>query len=293
MKAVEPASDCSNVWKTVTSLSCTFPMDLSSGQVNLVGAVAAGAALAVSTWRASREAQDQPQTVPLLATTGAFVFAAQMLNFPIGGGTSGHFLGAAAVTALLGPWRACLVMALVVTLQALVFNDGGLTALGTNVCNMAVIGCFGSYLVMRMLRVVLPGGRTGYLAAASLAGWASVMAASAACAVELATVGDESAVPGAAGHVGNACVDWRGRGTDHHSGIVRRDWRHGPTLCLPGRPWVTTAGMQRPPRHAVEGGRRGVVGSARVGSAGESIRVESPGWTRESCRVGGIQSSGR
>lgn len=160
-----------------------------SGPVNVVGAVVAAGAVAASTWRASREAQDQPQTVPLLATTGAFVFAAQMLNFPIGGGTSGHFLGAAAVTALLGPWRACLAMTLVVTLQSLIFNDGGLTALGTNVTNMAVVGCFTSYVLMRSLRALFPAGRTGYLAAASMASWASVVLAAGGCAVELAVSG--------------------------------------------------------------------------------------------------------
>jgi cobalt/nickel transport system permease protein len=80
-------------------------------------------------------------------------------------------------------------MTLVVTLQALVFSDGGLTALGTNVGNMAVVGCFGGYLVMRLLRVVLPAGRTGYLVTASLAAWVSVLMASAACAVELAISG--------------------------------------------------------------------------------------------------------
>ncbi|MHB8972635.1 MAG: energy-coupling factor ABC transporter permease [Pirellulaceae bacterium] len=163
-----------------------IPDGFVSGPVNVVGAAAAVGALAVSTWHASREAREQPHTVPLLATSGAFVFAAQMLNFPIGVGTSGHFLGAAALAALLGPWSACLVMTLVVTLQALVFSDGGLTALGTNIGNMAVVGCFGSYLVMRLLRVLLPAGRSGYLVAASLAGWASVLLASAACATELA-----------------------------------------------------------------------------------------------------------
>lgn len=160
-----------------------------SGPVNVAGAVVAAAALAASTWRAKRETRDRPQTVPLLATTGAFVFAAQMLNFPIVGGASGHFLGAAAVTALLGPWCGCLVMTLVVALQALVFTDGGLTALGTNVCNMAVIGCGGSYIVMRTLRMLLPPGRSGYLTAVALASWASVLLAAAACAAELAVSG--------------------------------------------------------------------------------------------------------
>lgn len=166
-----------------------IPDGFVSGPVNVVGAVAAAGTLAVSTWHASRESQAQPHMVPLLATSGAFVFAAQMLNFPIGLGTSGHFLGAAALSALLGPYSACLAMTLVVTLQALVFSDGGLTALGTNVANMAAVGCFGSYLVMRLLRALLPSGRTGYLVAASLAAWASVLMASAACALELAISG--------------------------------------------------------------------------------------------------------
>ncbi len=166
-----------------------IPDGFVSGPVNVVGAALAAGTLAASTWRASREVRDQPQAVPLLATTGAFVFAAQMLNFPIGGGTSGHFLGAAAVTALMGPWRACLTMSLVVTLQALAFGDGGLTALGTNICNMAVIGCFAGYGVMRALRAVLPRGRGGYLAAGALASWVSVVLAAAACALELALSG--------------------------------------------------------------------------------------------------------
>jgi len=166
-----------------------IPDGFVSGPVNIAGAVVAAGAVAISTWRASREAESQPHTVPLLATTGAFVFAAQMLNFPIGGGTSGHFLGAAAVTALLGPWRAPLVIALVVTLQALMFSDGGLTALGTNICNMAVIGCGSSYVVMRAVRAMFREGPVGYAAAAAIAGWVSVLCAAAACALELAVSG--------------------------------------------------------------------------------------------------------
>ena len=78
--------------------------------------------------------------VPLLGVTAAFVFAAQMLNFPVAGGTSGHFLGAALAAVLLGPWLACLVLAVVLAVQAFVFADGGITALGANVLNMGVIG---------------------------------------------------------------------------------------------------------------------------------------------------------
>ena len=70
----------------------------------------------------------------------AFVFAAQMLNFPIAGGTSGHFLGATLAAVLLGPWLACLVMTVVIATQAFVFADGGISALGANVLNMGVLG---------------------------------------------------------------------------------------------------------------------------------------------------------
>ena len=76
--------------------------------------------------------------------TAAFVFAAQMLNFPVAGGTSGHFLGAALATILLGPWLACLVMAVVLVVQAFVFADGGITALGANIVSMGVLGALGS-----------------------------------------------------------------------------------------------------------------------------------------------------
>ena len=160
-----------------------------SGSLNLIAGAASAAVVGVCAWRASREAQRRPATVPLLATTAAFVFAAQMLNFPIGGGTSGHFLGAAAATALLGPSSACLVMTIVLAIQCLGFADGGLTALGTNVLNMGVIGCFGSYVIMRGMRFLLPGGRGGFLSAVAVASWASIVLAAAACALELALSG--------------------------------------------------------------------------------------------------------
>jgi len=160
-----------------------------SGPIAITSGVAAIVAVEVSAWRASRQLEEQPHMVPLLATTGAFVFAAQMLNFPIGGGTSGHFLGAAAIAALLGPWNACMVMALVLTIQCFVFNDGGLTALGANIVNMGIVAGFGGYLAMRGIRAISLRGRTGYLIAAGIGSWMSVVLASAACALELAVSG--------------------------------------------------------------------------------------------------------
>ena len=94
--------------------------------------------------------------VPLLGVTAAFVFAAQMLNFPVAGGTSGHFLGAALAAVLLGPWLACLVMAVVLSTQAFVFADGGVTALGANVLNMGIIGALGVGFAMLVARRYLP-----------------------------------------------------------------------------------------------------------------------------------------
>jgi len=160
-----------------------------SGPIAITSGVAAIVVVEVSAWRASRHLEEQPHMVPLLATTGAFVFAAQMLNFPIGVGVSGHFLGAAAIAALLGPWNACMVMALVLTIQCLVFNDGGLTALGANIVNMGIVAGFGGYVAMRGIRAISFRGRTGYLIAAGIGSWMSVVLASAVCALELAVSG--------------------------------------------------------------------------------------------------------
>lgn len=127
--------------------------------------------------------------VPLLGMTGAFIFAAQMLNFPIAAGTTGHFMGAALGAILLGPFNACLVMALVLGIQCLLFADGGLTALGANVFNMGVVGAFTAYGVFHALGWVLPATRWGALTASAVAAWSSIVAAAGVCAVQLAWSG--------------------------------------------------------------------------------------------------------
>ena len=127
--------------------------------------------------------------VPLLGVTAAFVFAAQMLNFPVAGGTSGHFLGAALAAILLGPWLACLVLAVVLAVQAFMFADGGITALGANVFNMGVIGGVVVGGLMLAVRKALPNTRTALLGATAAGAWLAVMAGAAACAVELALSG--------------------------------------------------------------------------------------------------------
>jgi cobalt/nickel transport system permease protein len=166
-----------------------IPDGFVSTPVNLVMAAISAGAIGTGLAKARRAIAEKPHTVPLLATTAAFVFAAQMLNFPIGGGTSGHFLGAVTAAALLGPWNACLVMAVVLVIQGFFFADGGITALGTNLFNMGVVGGMGGYMLMRGLRSLLPVGRGFWLASAALASWASVVLASASCAVQLAVSG--------------------------------------------------------------------------------------------------------
>lgn len=164
-----------------------IPDGFLSGPVNAAGYVVSTAVVGGAVARANRTVQERQ--VPLFGVTAAFVFAAQMLNFPIALGTSGHFLGAVLTAILLGPLNGCLVMALVLVIQCLLFADGGLTALGANVFNMGIVGGVGAYGVFWLLRRALPKTRWGFLAAIAAASWCSVVAGAAACAAELAVSG--------------------------------------------------------------------------------------------------------
>ena len=164
-----------------------IPDGFLSGEVAAVAAVVAAGAVAYGLRRA--ESTLDERRVPLLGVTGAFVFAAQMLNFPVAGGTSGHFLGAALAAVLLGPWLACLVLAVVISTQAFVFADGGITALGANVLNMGVVGALLVGGLMLGARRMLPRTRTALLATAGAGAWLAVMAGAAATAVEIGLSG--------------------------------------------------------------------------------------------------------
>jgi cobalt/nickel transport system permease protein len=124
--------------------------------------------------------------VPLMGVVAAAIFAGQMLNFPVAAGTSGHLLGAALATILLGPWAAVLVMTIVVSAQALIFQDGGIAALGANLLNMAVIGVFVSYTVYRAVQRLSRSAKWGIFVGGFLAAWTSIFIASLAAALELA-----------------------------------------------------------------------------------------------------------
>nr|WP_139088698.1 energy-coupling factor ABC transporter permease [Oscillochloris trichoides] len=132
--------------------------------------------------------------IPLMGVMAAFIFAAQMLNFPVLGGTSGHLLGGALAALLLGPWAAVLVMACVVALQALLFQDGGLLALGANIFNMGVATTLiGAFVGAPLLRL-LGGQRWGLVLVGFATAWLSVVAAALLTSMQLVLSGLSAAV---------------------------------------------------------------------------------------------------
>src|ERR687896_1757844 len=100
----------------------------------------------------------EDREVPLAGLVAAFVFAAQMINFPVATGTSGHLIGAVLATVLVGPWAGAICISVVLLVQAL-FADGGLTALGLNVVNMAFAAGLGGYCIFLVARRILPSTR--------------------------------------------------------------------------------------------------------------------------------------
>ena len=161
-----------------------IPDGFLSGGVALVCGVLAIAAVTYALRIANVELDEA--RVPLLGVLAAFIFAAQMLNFPIAGGTSGHFLGATLAAVLLGPWLACLVMAVVIAVQAFAFADGGISALGANVLNMGVLGALLAGLLVAGAMKALPHTRGAFLGVVAIVSWLAVMVGAAATSVELA-----------------------------------------------------------------------------------------------------------
>jgi len=143
-------------------------------------------AIAYSVRRTNQSLKERE--VPLMGVMAAFIFAAQMINFKVAGGTSGHLLGGALAAILLGPSAGTLVITAVLAVQAFIFQDGGLMALGANIFNMAVVGVWSGYLIYRLACKLFPGPK-GLWAAGFAAAWCSVVLASLVAAVELAISG--------------------------------------------------------------------------------------------------------
>jgi cobalt/nickel transport system permease protein len=145
------------------------------------------AVLAYAVRRVNRTMDER--AIPLMGVMAAFIFAAQMFNFQVAGGTSGHLLGGVLAAVLLGPWPATIVMTSVLAVQALIFQDGGILALGANIFNMAVVGTLGGYAIYRVLARVFGGENRARIPAAAIAAWASVPLGSGAMALELGISG--------------------------------------------------------------------------------------------------------
>jgi cobalt/nickel transport system permease protein len=156
------------------------------------GVVAAGG-LAVCLRRSADALEDKQ--APMAGLVAAFLFAAQMLNFPVVGGTSGHLLGGVLAAVLVGPWIGALCVSVVLVVQAL-FADGGLTALGLNIVNMALVGAIVGYGIFLLVRRLAPATRSGVVLASGVAALLSVLLASAAFSLEYAIGGTGGASVG-------------------------------------------------------------------------------------------------
>lgn len=154
-------------------------MHIPDGFIDLKTSAAVAAAGVAGVAAALKGAKEQltEKSAPLAGLTAVFVFAVQMLNFPVAAGTSGHLLGGALAAVLVGPYAATLAITVVLIIQAFLFADGGLTALGLNLFNMSIIGVWAGYGTFLLVRKVMPKKKASISVAAAFAGFISVPAA--------------------------------------------------------------------------------------------------------------------
>ena len=162
-------------------------MHIPDGFIDLKTAATSAALVGAGLTYALRQVRKEmpPRRIPMLGLGSAFVFTAQMVNFPVIGGTSGHLVGGALIAALLGVPAALVVLTTVLLTQCLIFADGGVTALGANIFNMGIVAPAVGIAVFRLLSGMMPSLR-GRVAALAFAGWCSTVAAAIACAGQLA-----------------------------------------------------------------------------------------------------------
>ena len=154
-------------------------MHIPDGFIDIKTSTAFSAAAAIAVGGAVKGARNQlsEQSAPLAGLTAVFIFAVQMLNFPVAAGTSGHLLGAALAMVLVGPYAATLALSVVLIIQAFLFADGGLTALGLNIFNMGVVGVWASFGVFFIVKKLLPKTKSSIVVASFIAALLSVPAA--------------------------------------------------------------------------------------------------------------------
>ena len=207
---------------------------------SLATGVVAAAGIAVALRGARRELDDR--TAPMAGLVATFVFAAQMINFPVGAGTSGHLMGGALAAVLVGPWTAVLCLAVVLVVQALLMADGGITALGTNITLIGIVTVVVGWLVFALLRRVLPS-RLGIVAPAAAVGALLSVPVAALGFTGLFALGGNAPVD--LGAVATAMLGWHsviGIGEAVVTGLVvasvvaaRPDLVHGARPLLSGR----------------------------------------------------------
>lgn len=171
------------------------PMHIPDGFLSVIVSVILWAFSIVAIGYALRRvtADIDERKLPLMGVVAAAIFAGQMLNFTVAGGTSGHLMGAALATILLGPWAAVIVMTIVVSVQALLFQDGGLLALGANIFNMGVVGVAVSYTVYQLVTKFTGGKRWGVFVGGGVAAWLSIFIAALGVGLQLAFSGTSPA----------------------------------------------------------------------------------------------------
>lgn len=162
---------------------------INAGTSLAAGGVAVGG-LGAAVKKTASDMEDKQ--VPLAGLVAAFIFAVQMLNFPVAGGTSGHLLGGVLAAVLVGPWAGAICVSVVLLVQAL-FADGGLTALGLNILNMALVTSLGGYVLFLGLRRVLPTTKASIVAASGIIAALSVPASALVFTLEYALGGNGSA----------------------------------------------------------------------------------------------------
>lgn len=154
-------------------------MHIPDGFIDIPTSAAFAAASSIAVAGAVKGARKQlsEQSAPLAGLTAVFIFAVQMLNFPVAAGTSGHLIGAALAMVLVGPYAATLAIVVVLIIQAFLFADGGLTALGLNIFNMAVISVWVSFIVFMLLKKILPKTKSWLVVATFISALIAVPAA--------------------------------------------------------------------------------------------------------------------
>jgi len=171
------------------------PMHIPDGFLStMVSLILWGGSILVVGYSLKRVGQDLGERqVPFMGVLAATIYAGQMLNFSVTGGTSGHLMGAAIATILLGPWASIIIITCVVSIQALIFQDGGLLALGSNIFNMGIVGTTVSYFAYTSLRKLLGEKPWAIFASGFAAAWLSIVVASLAVGLQLALSGTSPA----------------------------------------------------------------------------------------------------